>query len=209
MPENYSSRIRLLPAGVKRLTEDSVEVRWNPKVRRLETSVYRGDSPDTILLDAPLARAKEESSVTLSGLPTDRPHFFKLVADGGAELIIGERRPVVEGCPNLRDLGGYETTDGRLVKWGRIFRSSNLGRLTGRGLNQITRLGIKMVCDFRTEAEARALPNRFPDSEAVGYARLPIQHGEFEPTSVFDRIKKVAFDWLSENFMGQSYIDSA
>jgi protein-tyrosine phosphatase len=208
MAENSYSRISLRPAGVKRLTEDSVEVRWNPKIRRLETSVYRGDSPDKILLDSPLVRVKEESSVTLSGLPTDHPHFFKLIAESGAELIIGERRPVVEGCPNLRDLGGYETADGRLVKWGRIFRSSNLGRLTERGLNQIKRLGIQMVCDFRTEAEACKLPNRFPDSEAVGCVRLSIQHGDFEPTSVFDRIRKGDFDWISEEFMVQGYIDS-
>jgi protein-tyrosine phosphatase len=123
--------------------------------------------------------------------------------------VARERRPVVEGCPNLRDLGGYQTTDGRRVKWGRIFRSSNLGRLTDKGLDQLKRLGIKLVCDFRTEAEALKLPNRFPDSEAVGYVRLPIQHGEFEPTSVFDRIKKGDFDWISEDFMIQGYIDSA
>jgi protein-tyrosine phosphatase len=65
-----------------------------------------------------------------------------------------------------------------------------------------------MVCDFRTEAEACKLPNRFPDSEAVGCVRLSIQHGDFEPTSVFDRIRKGDFDWISEEFMVQGYIDS-
>jgi protein-tyrosine phosphatase len=123
-------------------------------------------------------------------------------------MIIRERRPVVEGCPNLRDLGGYQTTDGRRIKWGQIFRSSNLGRLTDNGLGRLKRLGIKLVCDFRTEAEALNLPNRFPDSAAVGYVRLPIQHGEFEPTSVFDRIKRGDFEWISEEFMVQGYIDS-
>jgi len=208
MPVNFANHISLFPGAVKRITEDSVEVRWNPKAGHLETSVYRGDSPDKILLGSPLACVKSESSVTLSGLPADRPHFFKVVASDGSSLIVGERRPPVEGCPNLRDLGGYETTDGRRVKWGRIFRSSNLGRLTDKGLAQIKRLGIRMVCDFRTEAEARKLPNRFPDSGAVGYVRLPIQHGDFEPTSVFDRIKKGDFDWISEDFMLQGYIES-
>jgi len=122
--------------------------------------------------------------------------------------MVGVRRPVVEGCPNLRDLGGYQTTDGRRIKWGQIFRSSNLGRMTDKGLGQLKRLGINLVCDFRTEAETRKLPNRFPDSEAVGYVRLPIQHGEFEPTSVFDRIKKGDCDWISEDFMIQGYIES-
>ena len=38
--------------------------------------------------------------------------------------------------------------------------------------------------------------------------RLPIQHGEFEPTSVFDRIKKGDYGWISEDFMVQGYIES-
>jgi protein-tyrosine phosphatase len=203
-----SSIARLLPVTVLRLAEDSVEIRWNENARGLSLSVYRGDSPDSIQISPPLAHVTEGSSVILAGLAADRPRFFKLAASDGGSLIVGERRPVVEGCPNLRDLGGYETTDGRQVKWGRIFRSSNLGRLTEKGLRQIKQLGINLVCDFRTEAEARKLPNRFPDSEAVGYVRLSIQHGEFEPTSVFDRIKKGDFDWISEDFMIQGYIES-
>jgi protein-tyrosine phosphatase len=197
----------LFPLFVTRLSEDSVEVRWNDSAGDVGLSIYRGDSPDCIQTAAPLAETAGGGSVLLSGLPLDRPHFFKLVAADGA-AVVGERRPVVEGAPNLRDLGGYETAAGRRVKWGRIFRSSNLGRLTDRGLEQIRRLGIKFVCDFRTAAEAAKMPNRFPDSEAVGYLHLPIQHGDFEPTSVFDRIKKGDYGWISEDFMIRGYIES-
>jgi protein-tyrosine phosphatase len=195
-------------AHVIRRGDDCVEIRWNLTADAPGVTIFRGDSPDRIDIDTPVAHVNDGHSVMISGLDPGRPHFFKLVAADGAGLIIGERRPAVEGAPNLRDLGGYETTDGRRVKWGRIFRSSNLGRLTDRGLDQIKRLGINLVCDFRTEAEARNLPNRFPDSAAVVYVRLPIQHGEFEPTSVFDRIKEGDCDWISEDFMIQGYIDS-
>ena len=197
-----------LRANVIRRGDDSVEISWNPAVADPGVTIYRGDSPDCIEIDTPVAHATDGHSVMLSELDPGRPHFFKLVAPDGAGLIVGERRPVVDGCPNLRDLGGYETTDGRQVKWGRIYRSSNLGRLTDKGLRQIKQLGINRVCDFRTDAEAQKLPNRFPDSEAVGYVRLPIQHGDFEPTSVFDRIKKGDCGWISEDFMIQGYIES-
>jgi protein-tyrosine phosphatase len=190
------------------LAEDAVEIRWNENASDLRLSIYRGDLPDGVQTTSPLAHVTEGSSVILAGFATERPHFFKLVASDGGAVIVGERRPVVEGAPNLRDLGGYATADGRQVTWGRIFRSSNLGRLTDKGLRQIERLGIRLVCDFRTEAETQNLPNRFPDAEAVGYVRLPIQHGEFEPTSVFDRIKKGDVDWISEDFMIQGYIES-
>jgi len=198
----------LLPVTVVRLTEDTVEIRWNQNARGIDLAVFRGDSPESIDTHLALAHVTEGGSVLLTGLAKDSPHFFKLVSTDGSGLMVGERRPFVEGCPNLRDLGGYEATDGRRVKWGLIFRSSNLGRLTDKGLGQIRRLGIHTVCDFRTEAEAHKQPNRFPASEAVAYVRLPVQHGDFEPTLVFDRIRKGDYDWISEDFMLQGYIES-
>jgi protein-tyrosine phosphatase len=198
----------LHPVAAVRMGVDSIEIRWNEKAGGGPVTVFRGDSPDRILIDHPLVQVEQGCSVRLSGLKADRPHFFKLVTGNGIELTVGERRPVLEGAPNLRDLGGYETDDGRRVKWGQVFRSSNLGRLTDNGLVQIRRLGIKLVCDFRTDAEARKLPNRFPDSPDVGYLRLPIQHGDFEPTAVFERIRNGDFDWISEEFMLQGYIES-
>lgn len=198
----------MAPITVERLSEDSVEIRWNEKAGDIRFSVYRGDAPERIRTASPLAEVTKGSAVVLSGLGVDRPHFFKLVAADGAGAVVGERRPAVEGAPNLRDLGGYEAADGRRVKWGRLFRSSNLGRLTDRGLAQIRRFGIRLVCDFRTEAEAAKFPNRFPDSPDVGYVHLPIQHGDFEPTAVFDRIKRGDYGWISEDFMIRGYIDS-
>ena len=198
----------LYPITVERLSEDSVEIRWNEKTSGIGLSIYGGSSPAHIQTTVPLAELKRGNAVVLTGLATDCPHFFKLVGADGATTVIGERRPLVEGAPNLRDLGGYEAGDGRRVKWGRIFRSSNLGRLTDKGLAQIKQLDIKLVCDFRTEAEAHKQPNRFPDSPAVDYVRLPIQHGEFEPTSVFERIQKGDYDWISEDFMIRGYVDS-
>lgn len=199
---------RLLPVTVERLAEDAFEIRWRENIHGFGLSVFRGDSPGSIQADLPLAQVGQGRCVRLTGLSSDRPHFFKLVASDGGSLTVGERRPLVEGCPNLRDLGGYRTTDGRHVKWGRMYRSSNLGRLTDQGLGRLKRLGIKTVCDFRTEAEALKLPNRFPDSAAVVYLKMPIQHGEFEPTSVFDRIKNGDYHWISEEFMIQGYIES-
>jgi protein-tyrosine phosphatase len=195
-------------ANVIRRGNDSVEICWDSPAPGPGVSIYRGDSPDRIEIDTPVAHVNNGRSVMISGLDPGRPHFFKLVAADGAGLVVGERRPAVEGAPNLRDLGGYEAKDGRCVKWGTIFRSSNLARLTDSGLDQIKRLGINLVCDFRTEAETRKSPNRFPDSEAVGYVRLPIQHGDFEPTAVFDRIRNGDYAWISEEFMLQGYIES-
>jgi hypothetical protein len=36
----------------------------------------------------------------------------------------------LEGQLNFRDLGGNETAEGRMVKWGEVYRSGELPRLT-------------------------------------------------------------------------------
>jgi hydroxymethylglutaryl-CoA lyase len=198
----------LLPVCAERVGPDSVDLRWNHGASGHPVTVFRGDSPATIAASEPLARVHRDSSVLLTGLAADRPHFFRLVADSGEAVIVGERRPPVEGAPNFRDLGGYETGDGRRVKWGQVFRSSNLGRLTDKGLAFIGRLGIRLVCDLRTEAESVKLPNRFPDTGDVLYRRRSIQHAGFEPTAVFERIRNGDYDWISEEFMLQGYIES-
>jgi protein-tyrosine phosphatase len=199
---------RLHPVTVVRLAADAVDIRWSDAARGLELAVFRGDSPASIETAAPLARTAGSSHVVLTGLASDTPHFFRLVAPDGEALIVGERRPFVEGCPNLRDLGGYATEDGRHVRWGLVYRASNLSRLTEKGIGQIERLGIRAIYDLRTEAEARKLPSRFPRSSAAVTVTLPIQHAEFEPTLVFDRIKKGDFAWISEKFMLQGYIET-
>ena len=199
---------RLHPVSVERLAADAVDIRWNEAVRDLALAIFRGDSPGSIETAVPLARTAGCCQAVLTKLAPDTPHFFKLVTPDGSAVIVGERRPFVEGCPNLRDLGGYETEEGRRVRWGLVYRSSNLSRLTEKGIDQIKRLGIKRIYDFRTEAEALKLPSRFPESTAEATVTLPIQHGEFEPTSVFDRIKNGDCDWISEEFMLQGYIES-
>jgi protein-tyrosine phosphatase len=195
-------------ASVIRRSEDCVEIRWTSTGVDSGVTLYRGDSPERIEIDTPVAHLDNAHSVVLCGLDPGRPHFFRLVAEGGATLVVGERRPAVEGAPNLRDLGGYEANDGRCVKWGTIFRSSNLARLTDKGMALVKQLGIRFVCDFRTEAEAARAPDRFPDSSRTGYLQLPIQHGDFEPTAVFDRIRNGDYAWISEEFMLQGYIES-
>lgn len=63
---------------------------------------------------------------------------------------------LIEGGRNFRDVGGYETTDGRHVRWGRLFRSGSLGGLTDTGRAQVDRLNAAAIIDLRSTSE-RAL----------------------------------------------------
>jgi protein-tyrosine phosphatase len=62
------------------------------------------------------------------------------------------------GC-NFRDFGGYPTTDGRAVQWGRLYRSGVLSGLTPQDLQAVAGLGLRVVCDLRRTDERLHNPN--------------------------------------------------
>ena len=64
-----------------------------------------------------------------------------------------ERRLPLAGSFNFRDLGGYETTDGRSVRWRKLFRSDALHRLTPEDLRQLEEIGLTAVFDLRSFRE--------------------------------------------------------
>ena len=61
---------------------------------------------------------------------------------------VPERHVALDGQPNFRDLGGYETTDGRTVKWGQVYRSGELPRLSDADVAKLEELGIGTVVNF-------------------------------------------------------------
>jgi len=74
-----------------------------------------------------------------------------------------DRHIALDGQPNFRDLGGYQSADGRTVRWGQVYRSGELPRLTDADLARLETLGIETVVSFPTEREIEARgPDRLP-----------------------------------------------
>ncbi|MDJ0392845.1 tyrosine-protein phosphatase [Rhodococcus sp. G-MC3] len=61
----------------------------------------------------------------------------------------------LSGAWNFRDVGGARTEDGRLVRNGVLFRSSELSHLDDAGRSELTSLGVRQVFDLRGDAEVR------------------------------------------------------
>lgn len=64
-----------------------------------------------------------------------------------------------EGTHNFRDMGGYQTADGRKVKYGLFFRSDELNGLTEQDFVSFEALNIKTIIDYRDDYEARIKPD--------------------------------------------------
>ena len=97
-----------------------------------------------------------------------------------------ERRIPLEGCVNLRDLGGYATAGGRTVKWRRIFRSDSLSDLTESDVQTVIEgLGVRSVVDLRSNSGAVNDGRGLLALSGISYHQFPLleRRGFLPPTS--------------------------
>jgi protein-tyrosine phosphatase len=64
----------------------------------------------------------------------------------------------LQGIENFRDVGGYQTDDGRCVRWGKIFRCGHLMQMTEIDGELLESLAIKAIFDLRTPPERQSFP---------------------------------------------------
>ncbi len=81
----------------------------------------------------------------IRGVGSNARPYFKVLPERGPGIVTAERRVSLEGAVNFRDLGGYGTSNGHTVKWGQVFRSDSLGRLTTRDQAILVKTGIRVV----------------------------------------------------------------
>lgn len=78
----------------------------------------------------------------------------------------------MEGIHNFRDFGGYQTVNGTQIKKGLLYRSGSLDKATNADLDKLAALGIKTICDLRSEQERIMEPDRIPDVKPVTFFNI-------------------------------------
>ena len=124
--------------------------------------IYAGSSPDGTTSGQPVAHGTDSGAATVTGVPAAPRQYFTLVPSHGAPLVIADRGLHVPTVPNLRDIGGYRTADGRGVRMGMIYRADQLDRLTDADLATLDTLNPAVVIDLRTQSERTREPDRLP-----------------------------------------------
>ncbi|MBL8045685.1 MAG: tyrosine-protein phosphatase [Anaerolineales bacterium] len=120
-------------------------------------------------------------------------HPHELITWPEAEAEARARFLPLAGGVNFRDAGGYLTAAGRRVRRGKIYRAGNLAHLTEADLVALENLGVRWICDLRTEREIVIAPDKVP-SGAV-YQNLPAYQ------------KASTREWLSTLFFRRAELD--
>lgn len=94
-------------------------------------------------------------------------YYWQVVANNGEEKTYsqifefttkaGTRTVDIDGVSNTRDVGGYQTSNGKTAQ-GLLYRTARLDDITEEGLAAIRALGIKTDLDLRTVGEGEVNP---------------------------------------------------
>ena len=110
-------------------------------------------------------------------------------------VVFNARRAVVlQGTSNFRDLGGYPAADGKHVKWGHLYRSADISKLTDSDLLALQSRHVALVCDLRGPQEVAQAPDRLP----AGARRIELPAGseKIDPRLLSGGAKNVNRDSL-------------
>jgi protein-tyrosine phosphatase len=89
-------------------------------------------------------------------------------------VVFNPKRAVtLQGTSNFRDLGGYPAAGGKHVKWGHIYRSADISKLTDADLQALQSRHVALVCDLRGPQEYAQAPDRLP----AGAKRIELPAG--------------------------------
>jgi protein-tyrosine phosphatase len=170
-------------------------------------TVFAGPAPDRIDRSRPLAPLRAGDDLRLEGLSAAERHYLVVCGADGSEELAAERLLPLEGAQNFRDLGGYATEAGRCVRWGAVFRSDSLAALSAADLGYLERLGLRLVCDFRGDAEVEAEPNLLAGRPPFEYWRQPLGDASVAPAEWRRRFESgelgdIDASWLTRSYRG-------
>jgi protein-tyrosine phosphatase len=153
---NTSVTPHISDASAVRNADGSYGLSWTKSAATKLVVIYATTDADADGSDAGIVgEITLGSSTTVTGLDPAKRWYFELVPanDYRRGMPVAVRGLGLATAPNARDLGGYETTDGRFVRWGQVYRTDALGKTTPADVAKLGNLKLKQSIDFRTPTE--------------------------------------------------------
>jgi len=152
---------RLGDVKVNQLRDGRYQITWSSDNPFDAVRVYWSTSPKDIQITGSIlvyAKSKD-GSVIVDNPASGKRVYFYVEGVQNTGIAMANRLLDIGKIYNFRDLGGYETVDGKRVKWGKLFRSSQLADLTPDELEKMEALHIDVIADFRSDSEIESLPD--------------------------------------------------
>lgn len=99
---------------------------------------------------------------------------------------------------NIRDMGGFETTDGRVTSYGRLLRAGAMHKLTQEEWKRLTDYGVRTVLDLRSLSETASGTDVVP--EGVEWYHCPIQTEQIDEGDISGSAEKAFAGSLTEGY---------
>jgi protein-tyrosine phosphatase len=182
---------------------DALTLRWSGAPAGEPLPIYAGPAPDRIDRATPIA-SLVDGRARITRVPFEGRPFLELTLPDGSTRIVAERLLPFDGAEHFRDLGGYPTSDGRSVRWGRAYRSGQLAGLSDEDVVRLAELGLGLVVDFRSDKEREHEPDRLPRDPAPRVVLAPITTPGVDPHELREKLFSGELgdldlsDWLVE-----------
>jgi protein-tyrosine phosphatase len=102
-----------------------------------------------------------------------------------------QRHLTLAGTYNVRDVGGYATTDGRTTRWRTLLRADSLHRLAPDGQQALLDLGLRTIVDLRRPGEVARYPNTLATAPALRYLQVSLNNDAPEARAKFPTLPEV------------------
>ena len=158
--------------------------------------IFVGTSPEDIDMKAPVAES-DGATIILNGLDFHTRYYFTVVLNDKEKSVIATTGVAIKGQKNFRDLGGIITTEGKSIKWGMIFRSGELNRLSDDDVKYMASMNIEELIDFRTDEEKANAPDKLP--EGINIKNIVVDEGVYSREQMVEWLiaeDSMAFDTM-------------
>lgn len=138
--------------------QDRLTITLN-KAKSSNYQLFMGIKPKLEAINQSVARSstgKFEIKLPIEQLPK----YFVITGPDFRTNIFSERVLPLSHAINVRDMGGYETNDGRFTKWGLLFRGDQLTKIDSSEVALLERYGLKTLVDYRSAHERKVHPNQ-------------------------------------------------
>lgn len=151
--------------SVTRTDTNNLQIIWENKN---PITIYKSERPDELLNKDMIISKNDKSGSFLVKADTNSRQYFILIDEEDKQVLKTAERvlPLATGS-NFRDIGGYATSSGKHVKWGKIYRSGGSPLLDAIDQDKIAKLNLKQIYDLRSSEERVLAPTKIDN---VNYA---------------------------------------